>query len=286
MEISTVAVIGAGTMGRGIAQVAAVHGLTVRLVDTSEAVLQQAFQTIEHHLQRQLNKSLITLEQVEAARKRITCLTDIAAAVADVELVIEAVPEDPVLKGQLFAALDAQAPAHAILASNTSSISITWLGTRTRRPEQVIGMHFFNPVPVMRLVEIVRGLKTSQATFEAVAALAQRLDKVPVAVQDAPGFVSNRVLMPMINEAVYCVMEGVASVEDVDRVMQLGMAHPMGPLALADLIGLDVCLAILEVLHRELGEDKYRPCPLLRKMVAAGYLGRKTGRGFYEYPAA
>ncbi|CAM3324178.1 3-hydroxyacyl-CoA dehydrogenase family protein [Rhodothermus bifroesti] len=286
MEISTVAVIGAGTMGRGIAQVAAVHGLTVRLVDTSEAVLQQAFQTIEHHLQRQLNKSLITLEQVEAARKRITCLTDIAAAVADVELVIEAVPEDPTLKGQLFAALDAQAPAHAILASNTSSISITWLGTRTRRPEQVIGMHFFNPVPVMRLVEIVRGLKTSQATFEAVAALAQRLDKVPVAVQDAPGFVSNRVLMPMINEAVYCVMEGVASVEDVDRVMQLGMAHPMGPLALADLIGLDVCLAILEVLHRELGEDKYRPCPLLRKMVAAGYLGRKTGRGFYEYPAA
>jgi 3-hydroxybutyryl-CoA dehydrogenase len=273
-------------MGRGIAQVAAVHGLTVRLVDTSEAVLQQAFQTIEHHLQRQLNKSLITLEQVEAARKRITCLTDIAAAVADVELVIEAVPEDPTLKGQLFAALDAQAPAHAILASNTSSISITWLGTRTRRPEQVIGMHFFNPVPVMRLVEIVRGLKTSQATFEAVAALAQRLDKVPVAVQDAPGFVSNRVLMPMINEAVYCVMEGVASVEDVDRVMQLGMAHPMGPLALADLIGLDVCLAILEVLHRELGEDKYRPCPLLRKMVAAGYLGRKTGRGFYEYPAA
>ncbi len=286
MEISTVAVIGAGTMGRGIAHVAAVHGLSVRLVDTSETILHQAFQTIEHNLHRQLNKSLITLEQVEAALKRITCSTDLAAAVADVELVIEAVPEDPELKGRLFATLDAQTPAHAILASNTSSISITWLGARTQRPDQVIGMHFFNPVPVMRLVEIVRGLKTSQATFDAVAALAQRLDKVPVAVQDAPGFVSNRVLMPMINEAVYCVMEGVASVEDVDRVMQLGMAHPMGPLALADLIGLDVCLAILEVLHRELGEDKYRPCPLLRKMVAAGHLGRKTGRGFYEYPAA
>ena len=283
MEISTLAVVGAGTMGQGIAHVAALHGRSVRLVDVSEAVLQRALQTIAHNLERQVRKERITAAQKEEALGRITPATDLEAAVADVQLVIEAVPENPDLKAQVFERLDRAAPPEAILASNTSSISITWLGARTQRPARVIGMHFFNPVPVMQLVEIVRGLETSDATYETIYRLAEALGKTPVTVNDAPGFVSNRVLMPMINEAIYCVMEGVASPEDVDRVMKLGMNHPMGPLALADLIGLDVCLGIMEVLHRELGEDKYRPCPLLRKMVAAGRLGRKTGRGFYEY---
>ncbi|ACY47650.1 3-hydroxybutyryl-CoA dehydrogenase [Rhodothermus marinus] len=283
MEISTLAVVGAGTMGQGIAHVAALHGRSVRLVDVSEAVLQRALQTIAHNLERQVRKERITATQKEEALGRITPATDLEAAVADVQLVIEAVPENPELKAQVFERLDRAAPPEAILASNTSSISITWLGARTQRPARVIGMHFFNPVPVMQLVEIVRGLETSDATYETIYRLAEALGKTPVTVNDAPGFVSNRVLMPMINEAIYCVMEGVASPEDVDQVMKLGMNHPMGPLALADLIGLDVCLGIMEVLHRELGEDKYRPCPLLRKMVAAGRLGRKTGRGFYEY---
>jgi len=283
MEISTLAVVGAGTMGQGIAHVAALHGRSVRLVDVSEAALQRALQTIAHNLERQIRKERITAAQKEEALGRITPATDLEAAVADVQLVIEAVPENPELKAQVFERLDRAAPPEAILASNTSSISITWLGARTQRPARVIGMHFFNPVPVMQLVEIVRGLETSDATYETIYRLAEALGKTPVTVNDAPGFVSNRVLMPMINEAIYCVMEGVASPEDVDRVMKLGMNHPMGPLALADLIGLDVCLGIMEVLHRELGEDKYRPCPLLRKMVAAGRLGRKTGRGFYEY---
>lgn len=283
MEISTLAVVGAGTMGQGIAHVAALHGRSVRLVDVSEAVLQRALQTIAHNLERQVRKERITAAQKEEALGRITPATDLEAAVADVQLVIEAVPENPDLKAQVFERLDRAAPPEAILASNTSSISITWLGARTQRPARVIGMHFFNPVPVMQLVEIVRGLETSDATYETIYHLAEALGKTPVTVNDAPGFVSNRVLMPMINEAIYCVMEGVATPEDVDRVMKLGMNHPMGPLALADLIGLDVCLGIMEVLHQELGEDKYRPCPLLRKMVAAGRLGRKTGRGFYEY---
>jgi len=283
MEISTLAVVGAGTMGQGIAHVAALHGRSVRLVDVSEAVLQRALQTIAHNLERQVRKERITAAQKEETLGRITPATDLEAAVADVQLVIEAVPENPDLKAQVFERLDRAAPPEAILASNTSSISITWLAARTQRPARVIGMHFFNPVPVMQLVEIVRGLETSDATYETIYHLAEALGKTPVTVNDAPGFVSNRVLMPMINEAIYCVMEGVATPEDVDRVMKLGMNHPMGPLALADLIGLDVCLGIMEVLHRELGEDKYRPCPLLRKMVAAGRLGRKTGRGFYEY---
>ncbi|MFO7312855.1 3-hydroxybutyryl-CoA dehydrogenase [Rhodothermus marinus] len=283
MEISTLAVVGAGTMGLGIAHVAALHGRSVRLVDVSEAVLQRALQTIAHNLERQVRKERITAAQKEETLGRITPATDLEAAVADVQLVIEAVPENPDLKAQMFERLDRAAPPEAILASNTSSISITWLGARTQRPARVIGMHFFNPVPVMQLVEIVRGLETSDATYETIYHLAEALGKTPVTVNDAPGFVSNRVLMPMINEAIYCVMEGVATPEDVDRVMKLGMNHPMGPLALADLIGLDVCLGIMEVLHQELGEDKYRPCPLLRKMVAAGRLGRKTGRGFYEY---
>lgn len=283
MEISTLAVVGAGTMGQGIAHVAALHGRSVRLVDVSEAVLQRALQTIAHNLERQVRKERITAAQKEEALGRITPATDLEAAVADVQLVIEAVPENPDLKAQVFERLDRAAPPEAILASNTSSISITWLAARTQRPARIIGMHFFNPVPVMQLVEIVRGLETSDATYETIYHLAEALGKTPVTVNDAPGFVSNRVLMPMINEAIYCVMEGVATPEDVDRVMKLGMNHPMGPLALADLIGLDVCLGIMEVLHQELGEDKYRPCPLLRKMVAAGRLGRKTGRGFYEY---
>ncbi len=285
MEISTLAVIGAGTMGQGIAHVAALHGRSVRLVDVSEEVLQRALQTIAHNLERQLKKERITATQKEEALARITPATDLEAAVSDVQLVIEAIPENPELKAQVFERLDRAAPPKAILASNTSSISITWLAACTQRPAQVIGMHFFNPVPVMQLVEIVRGLGTSDATCKTIYHLAEALGKTPVTVNDAPGFVSNRVLMPMINEAIYCVMEGVASPEAVDQVMKLGMNHPMGPLALADLIGLDVCLGIMEVLHRELGEDKYRPCPLLRKMVAAGRLGRKTGRGFYEYPS-
>lgn len=283
MEIDTLAVIGAGTMGQGIAQVAAFHERTVRLVDVAEDVLERASQVIAHHLERQVKKDRITATQKEETLRRITLATDLEAAVRDVQLVIEAVPESPDLKAQVFERLDRATPPGAILASNTSSISITWLAAQTRRPAQVIGMHFFNPVPVMQLVEVVRGLETSDATHEAIYQLAESLGKTPVTVNDAPGFVSNRVLMPMINEAIYCVMEGVASPEDVDRVMRLGMNHPMGPLALADLIGLDVCLGIMEVLHRELGEDKYRPCPLLRKMVAAGRLGRKVGRGFYEY---
>lgn len=283
MEIDTLTVIGAGTMGQGIAQVAAFHGRTVRLVDVAEDVLERASQAIAHHLERQVKKDRITATQKEETLRRITLATDLEAAVRDVQLVIEAVPESPDLKAQVFERLDRATPPGAILASNTSSISITWLAAQTRRPAQVIGMHFFNPVPVMQLVEVVRGLETSDATHEAIYQLAESLGKTPVTVNDAPGFVSNRVLMPMINEAIYCVMEGVASPEDVDRVMRLGMNHPMGPLALADLIGLDVCLGIMEVLHRELGEDKYRPCPLLRKMVAAGRLGRKVSRGFYEY---
>ncbi len=285
MEISTLAVIGAGTMGQGIAHVAALHGRTVRLVDVSEDVLQRALQHIASNLDRQVKKARITEAQKEEALQRIALSTDLEGAVSDVQLVIEAIPENPDLKAQVFERLDRATPSAAILASNTSSISITWLAARTQRPAQVIGMHFFNPVPVMQLVEIVRGLETSSATYETIYRLAEALGKTPVTVNDAPGFVSNRVLMPMINEAIYCVMEGVATPEDVDRVMKLGMNHPMGPLALADLIGLDVCLGIMEVLHRELGEDKYRPCPLLRKMVAAGRLGRKTGRGFYEYAA-
>lgn len=285
MEITTLAVVGAGTMGQGIAHVAALHGRKVWLVDVSEEVLQRALQAIAHNLERQVKKERITTAQKEEALGRIAFSADLEAAVAHVQLVIEAVPENPDLKAQVFERLDRAAPPAAILASNTSSISITWLAARTQRPAQVIGMHFFNPVPVMQLVEVVRGLETDQDTYEATCRLAEALGKTPVTVNDAPGFVSNRVLMPMINEAIYCVMEGVAAPEDVDQVMKLGMNHPMGPLALADLIGLDVCLGILEVLHRELGDDKYRPCPLLRKMVAAGRLGRKTGRGFYEYPS-
>jgi 3-hydroxybutyryl-CoA dehydrogenase len=283
MSFSNTAVVGAGTMGNGIAHVLALNGHAVTLIDVNEEALEQGADTIASNLQRQVNKERITAAEREATLDRIHTHTDLAEAVADVELVIEAVSETTDVKGPIFETLDAAAPDDAILASNTSSISITWLAAQTSRPDQVIGMHFFNPVPVMKLVEVVRGLDTSDATFDAVENLALDLGKTPVEVNDAPGFVSNRVLMPMINEAVFCLMEGVASEEDIDTVMNLGMNHPMGPLTLADFIGLDVCLGIMEVLHRELGDDKYRPCPLLRKMVTAGHLGRKSGQGFYSY---
>ena len=278
-------VIGAGTMGNGIAHVFAQAGHAVTLVDLDPSRLDAALQTIEKNLGRQVKKERISAQDQADTLGRIATATDTAAGVAEADLVVEAATEDAALKARIFQAIDDAAPPHAVLATNTSSISITQIAGATGRPDKVIGMHFFNPVPVMKLVEVVRGLATSDATFETVRQLAEDLGKTPVEVQDAAGFVSNRVLMPMINEAVFCVHEGVATPEAVDQVMTLGMAHPMGPLALADFIGLDVCLSILEVLHRELGEDKYRPCPLLRKTVAAGRLGRKSGRGFYDYAA-
>ncbi|HET6567713.1 MAG TPA: 3-hydroxybutyryl-CoA dehydrogenase [Rhodothermales bacterium] len=276
-----VMVVGAGTMGNGIAHVFALAGHDVQLVDLDQQSLQKGLAAIEENLDRQVSKGTVSDQEARAALGRISSGHEIDPG--DADLIVEAVTERKDVKAQVFRTLDERAKADAILASNTSSISITWLGAQTTRPGQVVGMHFFNPVPVMKLVEIVRGLETNDETFRQTYQLAEKLGKTPVSVQDFPGFVSNRILMPMINEAVYCVLENVASPEDIDTVMKLGMAHPMGPLALADLIGLDVCLDILEVLHRELGEDKYRPCPLLRKMVTAGRLGRKSGRGFYDY---
>jgi 3-hydroxybutyryl-CoA dehydrogenase len=281
--VKRIAVIGSGQMGNGIAHVAAVHGLDVTLVDVEMAFLERAHATIGKNLDRQVAKGLLTEADRDAALGRIRLSTDRASAVADIQLAIEAIPERPELKYEVFQDLDAHAPADAILASNTSSISITEIAARTKRPEKVIGMHFMNPVPVMQLVEVIRGLATDDATAATVVALARAMGKTPVEVNDFPGFVSNRVLLPMINEAIFALMEGVAEPEAIDTVMKLGMNHPMGPLALADLIGLDTCLNILEVLHRELGDDRYRPCPLLRKYVAAGWVGRKCGRGFYTY---
>ena len=280
--IRSVAVIGSGTMGNGIAQVLAHKGRQVTLVDVDDARLGAALAGIEKSLQRVAKKGAISEGDIPAILGRIRKSTKLEDA-AQSELVIEAVSENLELKLRIFGLLDSKAPPATILASNTSSISITRLAAGTKRPDRVIGMHFMNPVPVMTLVEVIRGLDTSDATWAAIEALSKDLGKVPVPANDAPGFVSNRVLMPMINEAIFCVHEGVAKPEHVDEIMKLGMAHPMGPLALADLIGLDVCLAILEVLQRDLGDDKYRPCPLLRKMVAAGHLGRKTRRGFYTY---
>lgn len=282
MKIREVSVIGAGTMGNGIAHVCALAGLQVVLVDADARALDRGLGVIRRNLERQLAKERITGEQVSAALALIEAGTSLQAA-ARADLAIEAVPEVAGLKREIFAELDRIAPAGAILASNTSSISITKIAAATRRPEKVIGMHFMNPVPMMKLVEVIRGLRTDDATAASVMELARTLGKTPVEARDFPGFVSNRILMPMINEAVFALMENVASAEGIDTVMKLGMNHPLGPLALADLIGLDTCLNILEVLHRELGDDRYRPCPLLRQYVAAGWLGRKSGRGFHAY---
>jgi len=276
------AVIGAGTMGNGIAHVLAQHEWQVALVDSAAPALDKARATIRANLDRQVKKGSLSAEAPDAILGRIATATSLDA-VAPASLVVEAASENPAVKFGIFESLDRIAGPDAILATNTSSISITEIASRTGRPGQVIGMHFMNPVPVMQLVEVIRGHATSDATTHAVMEIARALGKTPVEVNDYPGFVANRVLMPMINEAIYCVMEQVAEPEAIDTVMKLGMAHPMGPLTLADFIGLDVCLAILEVLHRGLGDDKYRPCPLLRRMVAAGHLGRKSGRGFYDY---
>ena len=281
-KTASVAVIGSGTMGNGIAHICAQHGHRVTLVDLSQELLQRGMETIAKNLSRQVAKEVLTRDEADATLGRIYTTTKLAE-VKDVRLVVEAVSEDTDLKRRIFTDLDGLCPPETILASNTSSISITLLGSATKRPDKVIGMHFMNPVPVMKLVEVIRGHDTSDETHDTVVTLAKELGKIPVTVSDYPGFVANRVLMPMINEAIFCLMEGVAGREAIDQVMKLGMNHPLGPLALADLIGLDVCLSILEVLHRELGDDKYRPCPLLRRMVAAGHLGRKAGRGFYEY---
>ncbi len=269
-------------MGNGIAHVFAQSGCDVRLVDVSQEVLERGLSTIRNNMDRQVKKATLTVEERDAALSRIGTSTDVAA-VDGAELIVEAVSEVPDLKFSIFREIDRAAGNGAILATNTSSISITEIAAQTDRPERVIGMHFMNPVPVMPLVEIIRGLQTSDQTIAAVIEVTKALGKTPVEVNDYPGFVSNRVLMPMINEACFCVMEGVAEPEAIDAVMKLGMNHPLGPLAVADLIGLDVCLDILEVLHRGLGDDKYRPCPLLRKMVAAGRLGRKSKHGFHDY---
>lgn len=283
MDVKKVAVIGGGTMGNGIAHVFAMNEIPVNLVETSQELADKALATIEKNLARMVKKEKIDEKKKVETLNIITPMLDIKEAVADVDLVVEAVPEILELKKKIHKQVDEAAPGQAILASNTSSISITKLAAQTSRPERFIGMHFFNPVPVMKLVEIVRGLETSDEVYEAVEATARLLDKTPVPVEDYPGFVSNRVLMPMINEAIYSVYEGVATPENVDSVMKLGMAHPMGPLRLADFIGLDVCLDIMKVLYEGFKDPKYRPCPLLVKMVDAGKLGDKTGEGFYTY---
>ncbi|HEY5674272.1 MAG TPA: 3-hydroxybutyryl-CoA dehydrogenase [Malonomonas sp.] len=282
MAINRIMVIGAGQMGGGIAQVAAEAGLQVVLNDINQAVIDQRLKFIGGLLDKNVAKGRITLEQQQATLDRLIPSTDLNDA-AGVDFIVEAATENMALKEKIFRNLDAVARPGVILATNTSSLPITELAAVTSRPELVIGMHFMNPVPVMKLVEVIRGIATSDATYAAVKGLSEQMGKVPVEVNDYPGFIANRLLMPMINEAIYCIYEGVADAESIDTVMKLGMAHPMGPLALADFIGLDTCLAIMEVLYEGFADSKYRPCPLLRKMVKAGWLGKKSGKGFYDY---
>ncbi len=282
-KFQKIAVVGAGTMGNGIAHVFAQYGYAVTLIDLSSEALEKGIHTISANLDRQIKKGDLTASDKSDILGRIHPSTAITGSVRDRDLVIEAATEHVSTKKGIFQQMDANAPSHCILATNTSSISITELASVTQRPEQVIGMHFMNPVPVMKLVEVINGFDTLPSVKEDILALSRDLGKIPVSVQDYPGFVANRILMPMINEAIYTLYEGVAGVEEIDTVMKLGMAHPMGPLQLADFIGLDVCLAILNVLHDGFGQPKYAPCPLLKNMVTAGHLGKKSGRGFYRY---